>query len=546
MDKLCCLFLFIILTLITKGQPSSIVQTDSSIIKIWKNTNSSIITYQQKFVIFFLFLISCHNLYAQETEYNWKHDGLIGKVKKITEMKYEYENNEKKLETTNIYFYDKIGLRTKEIEITHEDSSLQTSYSFNGYHIDIIGSHKDSTIYLYDDENRLIKQKYFDVTGATFIENFTYLKNYTVQTNVLCFKNSCNTTSVNINGIKHTESFSLGYNGISNFSYGSTNENDSIYEHLYSDNSESQFYRLNKITKTGTTMEYLGTDTTNLAEYRISILDDSLENCLYSKTYSSDKKTLLKEYYATYDKGNLKEERTIDSSGRLLYKKMYLPDEEISVDLNEEGAYDTTIYRTVFTYDAEGNWIDGKYSLNKDIDMEYERIIEYYGDNDDEGYRCVFVDSMPASSYQRLRNDSLDKTLTIVPNQLQLLIKSNDYSKIKIYLINKSDSIIKYTSQDGYIPMIREAMDENGNWKPIEYWERSFCGNSYHEASFMPGKCYIMSTDLYGGDFKTKIRFKMRLGQYFLYSNSYDGRINKNQFIVPKDMNLKDFLDKKK
>lgn len=116
-------------------------------------------------------------------------------------------------------------------------------------------------------------------------------------------------------------------------------------------------------------------------------------------------------------------------------------------------------------------------------------------------------------------------------------------TNVFVHLINLTDSSIHYTSQDGNIPMIREAMDENGKWKPIEYWTWSWCGNSYYFLELKSRHEIITSTFHYGGKFKTKIRFKINIGKSIIYTNEFEGRINPKQFKVTVNNEYNSFLD---
>ena len=68
------------------------------------------------------------------------------------------------------------------------------------------------------------------------------------------------------------------------------------------------------------------------------------------------------------------------------------------------------------------------------------------------------------------------------------------------------------------------------NWKAIEYFVHSTCGNSYAEIELPNGFCLDGLIAKYIGDFKTKLRVKLLFNGQITYSNIYDGKINKSQF----------------
>ena len=99
------------------------------------------------------------------------------------------------------------------------------------------------------------------------------------------------------------------------------------------------------------------------------------------------------------------------------------------------------------------------------------------------------------------------------------------------YLINTSDSTFNADRQDGSLIMIQEALDEDGNWAPIEYWVYSGCGNSYFDPLQLdPGKYVMIPIKHYSGKFKTKIRLKFKKDDNVLYSDSFEGSVDLKQF----------------
>jgi len=107
------------------------------------------------------------------------------------------------------------------------------------------------------------------------------------------------------------------------------------------------------------------------------------------------------------------------------------------------------------------------------------------------------------------------------------------YDSVKVipaYIVNFTDSIQGIESHDGKIIMIQEALNSNNEWKPIEYFSYSGCGNSYGITS-LDTNCYLMfGVNKYKGDVKTKLRVRLRTNGNTILSNEYFGYINKSQF----------------
>jgi hypothetical protein len=90
------------------------------------------------------------------------------------------------------------------------------------------------------------------------------------------------------------------------------------------------------------------------------------------------------------------------------------------------------------------------------------------------------------------------------------------------------------------VPLIQEAKDTDGKWKPIEYfWSHVPGGGCIITPNFLLKHKQYMATSIikYHGDFKTKIRVKYQNQWNTYYSNEITGYINHSQF------NKKPFLD---
>jgi len=121
-------------------------------------------------------------------------------------------------------------------------------------------------------------------------------------------------------------------------------------------------------------------------------------------------------------------------------------------------------------------------------------------------------------------------------NEINLILEKNTDSLYAIYLVNKTSDSILISTQDWHLFLIQEAKDQNGDWKPIEYWEYSTCGNSYLTEKLKPEGILKTESLVYTGNFETEIRFKLLNKNQIYYSNSINGFINKSQFSIPKNI----------
>lgn len=117
-----------------------------------------------------------------------------------------------------------------------------------------------------------------------------------------------------------------------------------------------------------------------------------------------------------------------------------------------------------------------------------------------------------------------------------------------VYLINASSKPRELAAEEGTFILIQEAKDPNGIWRPIEYWHiRDPFIKARYLKTLEPNTMLEIGMPRYHGEFKTMLRVRVLLNQHgrCIYSNQYEGHINKSQFWPPKpgDRNLY-YLDK--
>ena len=122
------------------------------------------------------------------------------------------------------------------------------------------------------------------------------------------------------------------------------------------------------------------------------------------------------------------------------------------------------------------------------------------------------------------------------PNQLVLLAVPSEpkpfgeYNGFSVFLGNSTGCDIVLSSVDGHLPIVRQAKDENGRWRPIEYLVTSRCGNSYVGRLLPAGHYWTFVAPEYTGSFRTTMRFALNPEGHPIYSNEFEGAINPGQF----------------
>lgn len=90
----------------------------------------------------------------------------------------------------------------------------------------------------------------------------------------------------------------------------------------------------------------------------------------------------------------------------------------------------------------------------------------------------------------------------------------------------KKPIIIGHTGGEGEIPLLLEAKDQDGLWKPIEEAYTSYCGFGVHPIILKPQEIIVTAVKIYQGTFKTQLRLKYGT----IYSKIIQGSINPSQF----------------
>jgi hypothetical protein len=148
-------------------------------------------------------------------------------------------------------------------------------------------------------------------------------------------------------------------------------------------------------------------------------------------------------------------------------------------------------------------------------------------------------------------------------NQLSVTVKPEDTVHIghkvvgiKVFLANTLKDTIVFNAQDGVLYMKTQALDEDGQWKYIDFMPHSWCGNSYHSVFLASNHYWQLAMPRYEGTFKTKLRIELtyidpqdttnskftdfrhfkgdglsrhKSKQLKVYSDTFDGAVNPGQ-----------------
>lgn len=99
------------------------------------------------------------------------------------------------------------------------------------------------------------------------------------------------------------------------------------------------------------------------------------------------------------------------------------------------------------------------------------------------------------------------------------------YKAYPVFIVNLTNDTLNIGYGD-HLPIIMEAMDNNGRWRPIEEPYIYFCGTGLNDIILPPKEIIVTAAPIDSGEIKTKIRLRFNK----ILSNEFSGTINPGQF----------------
>jgi len=113
-----------------------------------------------------------------------------------------------------------------------------------------------------------------------------------------------------------------------------------------------------------------------------------------------------------------------------------------------------------------------------------------------------------------------------------------------VWIQNTSSDTIIFPIQGGSLIGIIEALDKEKNWKPIKYWWFSWCGNSYNNFILPPAHSVQIGVNNKLGDIATLMRLKIHGRDTIYVSNTFEGTVRENDFILSEEIKQEMLKDK--
>jgi len=144
------------------------------------------------------------------------------------------------------------------------------------------------------------------------------------------------------------------------------------------------------------------------------------------------------------------------------------------------------------------NWIEYSYPKSSDL--------------------LIFIDTTQYIGSINILNRFLSKSIH----------KNKSIKSYPIFLQNISKDTLNF-GFGNYIPLILQAKDSSGDWKPIQKEFRYSCGTGLSYFYLPPDELLISSCKIFNGNYKTQLRLVYGYDET-AFSNEFTGHINYSQF----------------
>lgn len=115
--------------------------------------------------------------------------------------------------------------------------------------------------------------------------------------------------------------------------------------------------------------------------------------------------------------------------------------------------------------------------------------------------------------------------------------KTANSMNMAVWVQNTTKDTILFPIQDGSLIAVLEGMNKSKQWKPVEYWWFSWCGNSYEDLILLPDNSIQIGVNNILGSTKTKMRLKIHGRDTIYVSKEFKGYVSSESFILSSETN---------
>lgn len=217
----------------------------------------------------------------------------------------------------------------------------------------------------------------------------------------------------------------------------------------------------------------------------------------------------------------------VKAQGQLLPAGVWLPDVPLAV--NEYGSNDGPVPAAA----------RDQFCIVVDTKLQPRNFISFY-----EHYQRMQAIKIDTSVFSLIKKNW--KTMSAVQKQ-EVMHKEAVHSaqladsvhrannatagKQLVYFINNTSNSIYLQTQDWQFIGIVEALDKEKQWRPIQYWQYSKCGDSYLTRPVNAHSTTVFIAPAPNkGNYKTRLRYRVFGADSILYSNEFEAAINYADF----------------
>jgi hypothetical protein len=209
------------------------------------------------------------------------------------------------------------------------------------------------------------------------------------------------------------------------------------------------------------------------------------------------------------------------------YPRVIIPNGESAIEVNTETMLHMTndYYLFVGNFDSD-TLFDGRYFKEDEKyqkDVKSDTVLPKYDFK-------IIIDTSYTITTKGFEYKNVDLTTEGYLDFEKVFSLPKTYVECYPLLIFNTSDKPAYSDS---IRMIQQAKDKDGKWKPIEYFFKlpiNIIPSHRFFYEHLPKKYCALSVMKYQGDFKTKLRVKVKIGQNTYYSNEIGGYINRTQF----------------
>lgn len=173
----------------------------------------------------------------------------------------------------------------------------------------------------------------------------------------------------------------------------------------------------------------------------------------------------------------------------------------------------------------------GKYMFSDTLKISTQRV---YDQNDMDDY----IEDYLVNNSDSLRTDGFEILSDYLKDIVLKKYDNNHHYYYPVYIVNQTPNLKALIGKDSYVFGLQEAIDTNGFWRPIEGRGFDFCGRGYFGLKLYSGEFAVILFPKYQGEYKTKLRVRIKNGDNIYVSTPFEGTINEDQFYLESDSYL--------